>query len=139
MLQHLHAGYDVETAGRGGEHLLGSDHAVVDIEPLAGGVQAGDFDHSRREIDASHSRSRARERFAQQSSAAADIEDPRACQRDPFRNEARPHRVQQMQRTKLTARIPETAGERVEFPELTLVGIRYRAHAATPMRIRSAH
>ena len=73
MLEHLHAGDDVEARGGLSAERLHRLGAIVDVETFAGGVQAGDVDHAGGEIDGGHDRACARHRLCEQSAAAADI------------------------------------------------------------------
>ena len=97
--------------------------AVVDREPLGYGVQARDLDHGGGQIDGRHPRALARETLRQQAPAAADIQHAHSGERHAFADEARAHRVQQVQRPKLALRVPEAARAGVEFGQFRGIGV----------------
>ena len=125
MLEHLHAGHDVE----GVLQRLGRTHLVVNGEALLRGMQARDLNHAGSEVDARDLGAGACQGLAQQATPAADIEHARPCQRGPLRHEARTHGIENVQWPKVTAWIPEAMRQR--FEALNFAGIDV-AHARPP-------
>ena len=93
VLEHLHAGDDIEASGFGCRDGLRRDHAVVDLEFLFHRVQTGHLDHPRREVYCSHFRSGAGEGLRQQTSTTTDIEYSCAREGGALRDEAGANRI----------------------------------------------
>ena len=124
MLEHFHAGDDVKLTRRRSCEGLRIGQPIVDLEVLSRRVQTRNLDHARRKINTGDVRTGAREGFAQKTAAAADIEHSGTGEARALGHEARAHRVQQMQRTKLALRIPEARRERIEFIKLRAIRVR---------------
>ena len=75
VFEHLHAGNDIEFARCFGCQFFGGDFAVSDLSAALQKVQAGDGQCFVRKVDPGDLRSALGERFSQDASAAADIEN----------------------------------------------------------------
>ena len=121
MLDHLHRQNDVEALAR--IDLFHRDVPVVDRQGRAAGMQLRRGDIGLRRIDSDHLRAQPRQRFAQQSGAAADIQHAQAreaaetlgvaAERLARRvaDIAQPQRIDPVQRRHLALGIPPFLGQ----------------------------
>ncbi len=78
---------------------------------------------ARREIDAGDRGAGARQRFGEQSSAAADVEHARALQLRALLHVAGAHRIELVQRLEFAVDIPEAMRRGVEFGDFRGVAL----------------
>ena len=115
MFEHFHASDRIERAGHFRRQRFDTDLAVIDVLPRLVQMQACDFEHARRQIDAHHVGTATRERFAENAAAAPDIEHARALQPNALGNVVQPCRIQVVQRARLAIDIPPSRRELVEL------------------------
>ncbi len=126
MLDHLHVEDHVEPLARR-RHILGKTRPVVDGKLLLDGMDACRLDVLLGRVDPHHIGTQPRHRFAEQSAAAADIEESQTGKRPPVERVARqpatnllldigqPHRIEDMQNPEFSLRIPPFGGHFREF------------------------
>ena len=115
VFEHFHAGDDIERARHLGRERLDADQPIVDAKPALMQMQARDIEHSGREIDRGHLGASPRERFTEQTAAAANIKGPRAFQRRAIGDVTETDGIQVMQGARLAVGVPPARGEAVEL------------------------
>ena len=125
MLQHLHAGDDVEAARCLGSERLGGDQPVVDRGPGLELVQAGDAQRLVGEVDAGDRGPAPGHRFGEDAAAAADVDDPLAGEAADRRlDPPEPQRIDLVQRAEHRAPgIPPVMRERRELGEFAAIEV----------------
>ena len=129
MLQHFHAGDDVEGARGFGGQFLHRHLAIIDLEAGLVQVQTGGGQHPRRDVDSGHLPALARQRLRQDAAAAADVENGRAVEPGAIGNVLQTRRIEIVQRAERPFRVPPTRSHRVEFLLLGTIDVRFRACA----------
>jgi hypothetical protein len=123
VLEHFHAGDDVEFAGVLRGKILGRHQLVVDLLARFVEVQLGDLERLVREVDAADGVARAGHRLGEDAAAAADVEHLLAGERrqpvDPFQAQ----RIDLVQRLELGVRVPPAVGEFGKFGDFGGVNV----------------
>ncbi len=121
MLEHFHAGDDIESARHLACEVFGRNLAVIDPESRFVEMQARYAKRLFREVDAGDDGAATGHGFSQDAAAAADIEDMFAQQAgvtvDPFQAQ----RIDVVQGAEFGVRIPPAVGQIAEFGEFLRV------------------
>ena len=81
VLEHFHAGHEIEGRGPLLRQILGGDGAILHGNFCLECMQLGHIEHRLRQIDAEDVRAGTRHRLGQDAAAAADVEHLAAAQR----------------------------------------------------------
>ena len=130
MLQHLHAGDDVERAGVRLRVRLGRDQLVVHRQPALEQVQLGDLEGALRQIDAGDHRALARRGLGEDAAAAADVEHRLAGELRDAVDPRQAQRVDLVQRTEFAGRVPPAVRELAELLQLGRIGVQRTFHTS---------
>ncbi len=118
VLDHLHIQHQIERRLAMGQQFLGRAAAIVDVQALFGGVGAGGADIALGRIHAGDRKAQPGHRFAEQASAAADVQQAQALERTALgdvasepqgrlvADEGQAHRIEPVQRLELALRVP---------------------------------
>src|SRR5690606_31257961 len=123
VLEHFHAGDDVERGRRFFSERFGADEAVIDLVPALEEVQAGDAERLFREIDAGHVSTDRRHAFGQNAAAAADVQHLLAGQCGLAVDPAQAQRVDLVQGFELGGGVPPAVGEVAELLQFCGIGV----------------
>src|SRR5438105_6312360 len=123
VLEELHAGHDIESAGMAPGIVLRSRVLVAHQGLALHEVQLGDPQRFLGEIDAGDAGAAPSHRLGEDAAAAADIEHAFAGERDALVDPVEPQRIDFVQRTELALRIPPSRSELAELLELCRIGV----------------
>lgn len=150
MLDHFHVEDGVEPLAGSGERL-GRRRAIVDGKPLLLRMDARGIDVLRRRVGAQHLEPESRHRLAEQTPAAADVEQPEAgerlhalgiapeMRRGLIADKPQPDRVELVQNPEFAVRIPPFGRQRRKARDFGLVdcGLSWcdGRHRVEPLRV----
>ena len=124
VLQHLHAGDDVEAAGcsAASASTATSRYSTRGVA----GLERVQLRHAQRlggQVDAQHLGAAPRHRIGQDAAAAADVEHPLAAQADQGVDPVQAQRVDLVQRPELAFRVPPAVGQVAELGQFCRIGV----------------
>ena len=123
MLEHFHAGDDVEALRLFEREILGADLSVCDLEAAFEQVQLRDLERLVGKIDSGDARSARSHAFGKNAAAAAHVEHAPAVERGMRVDPIDAQRIDVVQRFEFAVGIPPAVRELAEFLDLGRIDV----------------